>query len=349
MIKHSLLRLTAMGLILASAACTSGDHSGMAKPNSEMQAVLDAQASLHPKPIETLSAEEARLQPSPADGAKLVMQQKGLDPNDPMGVKTTDVTYTASSGNLAARLYWPKDIGSDEKLPVVLYFHGGGFVIADLNTYDPTPRAMAKMAHALVISIEYSHAPEYKFPAAQNDAFEAYKWALANARKYGGDSKRIAVMGESAGGALALATSVAARDAGIQAPVRQVLVYPVAGVDMNTPSYKENANAKPLNKAMMSWFVEKFIRTEADKQDPRLDAIGKADLHHLPPTTIVLAQIDPLRSDGEMLGDKLRESGVDVDNRTFDGVTHEFFGMGAVVAEAKEAETYAAEALKSSF
>ncbi len=349
MTKHSLLRMAAVGLALTATGCSSSDHSTMAMPNAEMQAVLDAQASLHPKPIETLSATEARLQPSPADGAKLVMTQKGMDPTDPMDVKTIDVSYTASAGTLPARIYRPKNARRGEALPVVVYFHGGGFVIADLNTYDATPRAIAKMTNALVISIEYSHAPEYKFPAAQNDAFEAYKWVLANAKRYGGDSSRVAVMGESAGGALALATSVAARDAGIQAPVREVLVYPVAGVDMNTPSYKENADAKPLNKAMMGWFVDKFIRTDADKQDPRLDAIGKADLHRLPPTTIILAEIDPLRSDGEMLGDKLRESGVDVDSRTFDGVTHEFFGMGAVVSEAKDAESYVADKLKSSF
>ena len=349
MLKNSLLSAAALGLVLSATACSTSSTMAMAEPNSDMQAVLDAQASLHPKPIETLSATEARLQPSPADGAKLVMKQKGLNPNDAMGVKTRDIRYSGAAGSLPARVYWPANADRNTPLPVVVYYHGGGFVIADINTYDASPRAIAKMANAIVISFEYRHAPENKFPAANDDAFAAYQWTLKNARRLGGDPTRVAVMGESAGGALALSTSVAARDAGIQAPVRQVLVYPIGGVDMNTPSYQENANAKPLNKAMMGWFVKNTLRSDADKQDPRVDAIGKANLAHLPDTTVVLAQIDPLRSDGEMLGAKLREAGVDVNSRTYAGVTHEFFGMGAVVGDAKSAEAFVASDLDASF
>ncbi len=129
--------------------------------------------------------------------------------------------------------------------------------------------------------------------------------------------------------------------------MREVLVYPVAGVDMTTPSYMENAHAKPLNKAMMAWFVKYLIRSPADKQDPRLS--GKVVLTGLEPTTVILDQIDPLRSEGEGLRDHLKSAGVDVSAKTYEGVTHEFFGMGAVVPAAKDAEGMVADDLKASF
>ena len=154
--------------------------------------------------------------------------------------------------------------------------------------------------------------------------------------------------GESAGGNLAAAVSMMARDKGVKMPIYQLLVYPIAGTNMDTPSYVENAQAKPLNKEMMGWFMEKFLRSPADGKDPRVNLVA-ANLKGLPPTTILTAQIDPLRSDGEILSAKLREAGVTVDYQSYDGVTHEFFGMGAVVDKAKEAEQRAAMDLKKAF
>ncbi len=317
------------------------------RPDHDMQAVLDAQAGLGAQPIETLTPDVARQQPTPADGAKVVMREKGMDPTDPMGVETTDIQYDGATGKLAARVYKPED--ADVLLPVVLYFHGGGFVIANIDVYDGGPRAIAKAANAIVVSAEYRQAPEHKFPAAHDDAFAAYQWVLANAESLGGDPARIAIMGESAGGGLALATSVKARDMGLQAPVSQILVYPVAGVDMMTESYQTYANAKPLNKAMMAWFVGHYLNNDAEKSDPRIDAIGVADLSNLPDTTIINAQIDPLCSDGELLADKLKAAGVKVNRRVFEGATHEFFGMASVVGEAKLAVAMATFDLKASF
>ena len=328
-------------------AATTFAATPMAKPDGDMQKVLDAQASLKPKPIETLTPAQARMQPSPADGAKLVIKQKGMDPNDPMGVTTKDIQVQGGDGMIPARVYIADDADKTKPLPIVVYYHGGGFVIATNDTYDASPRAIAKATKAIVIAVEYRKAPENKFPAAYDDAFAAYKWALDHGKELGGSST-VAVMGESAGGALALATSIKARDEKLPLPAREVLVYPIGGTNMATPSYTENANAKPLNKPMMMWFTKYTIKGPGDKTDPRLDAIGKADLRGLPPTTIVLAQIDPLRSDGEMLGDKLKKAGVDVHTKTYDGVTHEFFGMGAVVGKAKDAEGFVSDDLKSS-
>jgi acetyl esterase len=172
---------------------------------------------------------------------------------------------------------------------------------------------------------------------------------LANADSFSGDASRVAVMGESAGGNLAINTAIAARDQKLQAPMHQVLVYPVAGVNTDTPSYRENEKAKPLNKAMIGWFVGHLTNGEQDKQDPRLDILGKADLSGLPSATIITAQIDPLTSDGEQLTDRLSKAGVPVRHQHYQGVTHEFFGMNAVVAKAETAQAFAAEELKNGF
>jgi acetyl esterase len=332
-------------ILLAILATTSVAWAKPVAPDKDMQAVLNAHASLKPKPIETLSAEEARKQPSVADGVNIVMQQKGLNPRDTMGVSTKDITIKGAAGDLPARIYMP-ETASKKPLPVILYFHGGGWVIADIDTYDATPRAIAKGTHAIVISAHYRQAPEHKFPAAHDDAFAIYQWVVANANTLGGSS-RIAVMGESAGANLALYVSMKARDDKIVAPWHQVLVYPVAGVDMNTPSYQIHANAKPLNKPMMEWFVDKVISSKETLQDPRLDVVGQADLSKLPATTIVLADIDPLRSEGKLLANKMKEAGVDVEENTYNGVTHEFFGMAAVVDKAKEAQEFVIGRLKT--
>ena len=334
--------------ILLSAPALFAASMPLDKADSDMKAVIDAQAALGPKPIETLSATEARKQPTPADGVKKVLEAKGKSTAPEPGVTTKDIKIPSKAGSIQARIYTPEGAEGKE-LPVIVYYHGGGWVIADLDTYDATPRSIAKQTGAIVVSSHYRQAPENKFPAAHEDAFTAYQWVLSNAKSFGGDAKNVAVMGESAGGNLAINTAIAARDAKIQLPVYEVLVYPVAGVDMNTESYKENADAKPLNKAMMGWFVKNTIKSDADKQDPRIDLIGKADLHGLPATTIITAGIDPLRSDGELLAAKLKKEGVNVNLENYSGATHEFFGMAAVVKDAKDAQSVATKDLKSAF
>jgi acetyl esterase/lipase len=313
-------------------------------PSEQMKEVLDALAALGPKPIETLSPEEARRQPTPADAAKRVLGKHGKEPTPDLGVTTHEIDIPGAAGPLPARVYRP-EASDGEVLPVIVYWHGGGWVIANLDVYDASPRALAKMAKAVVISCHYRQAPEHKFPAAHEDAFAQYKWALSNAGAFGGDSSRLAVAGESAGGNLAIGVAMMARDAGVTAPKHMLLVYPVAGNDMNTPSYLENANAKPLNKAMMEWFVKHVFASKDDSNDPRINLVN-ADLRGLPNATIVLAEIDPLRSEGEKLAERLKQAGSEVDSKLFAGVTHEFFGMGLVVDTAKSAEKFAAAGLK---
>ncbi|WOB79974.1 alpha/beta hydrolase [Brevundimonas nasdae] len=320
-----------------------------AKADGPMQKVLDELASLGGKPIETLSPQEARQQPTPTDAVKSLLRKDGKDPSDDMGVKTSDITIPGAAGPIQARIYKPHDHSEDKLHPVVVYFHGGGFVIADLDVYDGGPRGVSKMADVIVISVHYRQAPEHHFPAAHDDALAAYRWVLENAQTFRGDPQKVAVMGESAGGNLAIGVSMMARDAGLAAPKHQVLVYPVAGVDMDNESYVENADAKPLNRPMMKWFVKHIFANEADAQDPRINIVEKANLSGLPSTTVICAEIDPLRTEGELLAEKLEQAGVDVRHKTFNGSTHEFFGMAAVVPDAAAAQTFAAHELKRAF
>ena len=319
------------------------------KADADMQAVLDALAAMGPKPIETLTPAEARQQPTPTDAVMAVLKKQGKDTAPTAlvpGVTSVDQTIPGPAGPLPVRIYTPDGAGP---FPVVVYFHGGGWVLADKNVYDGGARGLAKQAGAVVVSVDYRLAPEAKFPAQHDDALATYKWAAANAASIKGDPKRLAIAGESAGGNLAVATAMAARDQKLTPPLHVVSVYPIAqATDLDTPSYEDSATAKPLNKAMMMWFADKVFAKPEDKKDPRIDLVH-ANLAGLPSVTLINARIDPLRSDGDMLAASLKKAGVNVEHKVFDGVAHEFFGMAAVVAKAKQAQAMAGAQLKKAF
>ncbi|MGK4568230.1 alpha/beta hydrolase [Flavobacterium sp. 3HN19-14] len=191
-----------------------------------------------------------------------------------------------------------------------------------------------------------SERPEKKFPAAHMVAFDAYQWVLKNAASFNGNPAKIAVAGESAGGNLAANVSLMARDKKIMVPLYAVLVYPVTNNDMMSESYTKYANAKPLNKAMMGWFVKNYLTSEAQSADPRISLV-KANLSGFPKTLIIGAEIDPLASEGKLLSEKLKAANVETDYELYEGVTHEFFGMAAVVPQAKEAQALASKKLKA--
>ena len=314
-----------------------------------MQAVLDEHAALGPKPIESLSVEEARKQPTPTDAVMSLLKKRGKDISPTAlvpGVTSQDREIPGAAGPLPARIYTPNGNGP---FPVIVYFHGGGWVLADKGVYDGGARGLSKAAQAVVVSVDYRLAPEAKFPASWDDALASYKWVAANAASIKGNPSKLALAGESAGGNLALATAIAARDAGITAPRAVLAVYPVAqSGNMETESYKDSATAKPLNKAMIGWFVDKLLAKPENKTDPRLDLVN-AKLAGLPPVTIINAQIDPLRSDGDLLQQALKKAGVKVDHKIYSGVTHEFFGTAAVVKKAKDAQDFAGNQLKAAF
>ena len=335
------MSLAVAGLIATTAAfALDSAQPPMAEP--KMQKVLDALASLGGKPVETLTSEEARKQPTAADATMKVMKEEGIAATKD-GVTMKQVDIDGPAGKIPLFVYTPPGKGP---FPVVVYFHGGGFVIADTKTYESSIKAIAAGAKAVVVSVEYRQAPEHRFPAAPDDAFAAYQWVLANAAEVGGDAGRVAVAGESAGGNLATVVALMARDKQVKVPVHQLLIYPVVGDDMNTPSYQRNANAKPLNKAMMAWFFKHY---GADPQNPYALSAKAQTLKGLPPATVLTAEIDPLASEGEAYAQRLRKDGVQVDYRQFDGVTHEFFGMGAVVPKAVDAQKFATEGLRKAF
>jgi Esterase/lipase len=199
------------------------------------------------------------------------------------------------------------------------------------------------------VSVEYRKAPEHRFPAAHEDAYAAYDWVRKHGRDINGDPSMVAVAGESAGGNLAGAVSLIARQRNQALPVHQILIYPVTGSDMDTPSYRQACTAQPLNKAMMAWFFEKYLRQSCrrEQSDGCLDQ-GSGP-QGLPPATIITAAIDPLQSDGKYYAARLREAGVPVIYQNIDGVTHDFFGTGAVVQKAKYAVELVGRELNHAF
>lgn len=310
-----------------------------------MAVVIEKLASYNAPPVVTLSAQEARKQPSPADAALAVMQEHKL-PRPPSNVDTMGKDIPVHGGQVHLRIYTPKT--GKSAYPVIVYYHGGGWVFANLDTYNASAEGLANQVEAVVVSVAYRQAPENKFPTAHNDCYAAYEWAVKNAASINGDPKKVAVVGESAGGNLACAISVMARDKGFQLPTYQVLVYPIAGYDFATPSYQESDSTKPLSSGLMKWFFEKYLNSAADGKNPLISLVT-ANLKGLPPTTIISAQYDPLRSEGETLADNLKKAGVETNRQVYDGTTHEFFGMAAVVDQAKDAQALAAADLKTSF
>lgn len=311
----------------------------------EMQAVIEKLMSYKDTPIPKLTAQEARKNHTPTDAVMDLIKENNI-PMPASMVDTMGKEIPVKGGNIHARIYTPK--AGTAPFPVIVYFHGGGFVIADLDVYDASAKGLAEQTGAIVVSVAYRLAPEHKFPTAHYDAYAAYLWTIKNAVALKGDPKMIAVAGESAGGNLAANVSIMARDKGVSLPVHQLLVYPVSNSDMTTESYTKYAAAKPLDKPMMEWFVKNYLNNMGEAKDPRISLVN-ANLKGLPPTTIISAEIDPLQSEGKLLGEKLKAADVKVETKLYSGVTHEFFGMAAIVPEAKDAQAFASDELKKSF
>ena len=318
----------------------------LAQADNDMAAVLETFQALNPKPIVSLSAEEARVQPTPADAVRTLLQAREHKVTPLPIQRTTNKHIPGPGGPLPIRIYRPHGAGP---FPVIVYYHGGGWVIGTIDTYDASARELAMATSAIVVAVEYRKAPEHKFPAAHEDAYAAYQWVLRNADTFEGDPSMVAVAGESAGGNLAAALCLMTRARGEVLPVHQALIYPVAGYDFHTPSYQEHAYAQPLNKPMMAWFFEKYLKNPEDGNNSWIDLVNAPNLSGLPSATIITAEIDPLQSEGKRYADRLLEDGVPVMYRNFEGVTHEFFGMGAVVGDAKQAVRLVAEGIKGSF
>lgn len=335
-----------LALLIAFSAVSTVQAQEPPPADPQMQEVLDQLAALGPDPIPTLTPEEARQQPTAADAVTALLEARG-ESSAPMPVGNVEnTTIPGPAGDIPVRIYTPEGSGP---FPVVTYYHGGGWVIAGPDVYDASARALTNAANAIVVSVAYRQAPENPYPAAVDDAFAAYVWVTENAESIGGDPSNVAVAGESAGGNLAAVVALRARDEGAQMPVHQLLVYPITNYAFDTPSYEENAMAMPLNRETMMWFFGHYLPSEEAGSEPWVSPLQADDLSGLPPATVILAEIDPLRSEGQAYAERLSEAGVPVTVQLYTGVTHEFFGMGAVLDKAQQAVAVAAQGLTASF
>ncbi|HEX9958852.1 MAG TPA: alpha/beta hydrolase [Fibrella sp.] len=313
----------------------------------QMLAVIEELGRLNPVPLYKLSPQEARTKPTFKDAVNSLLDKNKIVPPIPKVTKTERMIPGAGGVPIRAVIYTPA--GAAASAPVIVYYHGGGWVIGNTEVYEYSILALAQNTGAIVVSVDYRLAPENKFPTAHEDSYAAYRWVKENAATIGGNPAKVALAGESAGGNLAVSVSMLARDRGLALPVHILSVYPIANNDTTTASYNQYANAMPLNKPLMQWFFANYFNTPADGESPLISLVDVANLAGLPPVTIIGAEIDPLQTEGMQLRDKLQAQGVPVTYRLFTGVTHEFFGMYAIVPEAAQAQELAAAQLRQAF
>ncbi len=263
----------------------------------------------------------------------------------PEVAKVENRSIPGPAGEVPVRIYWPGGAGPH---PVLVYFHGGGFVLCDLDSHDGTCRLLTSGAGCITISVDYRLAPEHRFPAAPEDCYAATCWAASNAAGLGGDPERIAIGGDSAGGNLAAVVALMARERGGPGLVHQLLVYPVTDHELDTPSYRQNADGYMLTRDAMAWFWKHYLERPADGENPHASPLRASDLSGLPPATLITAEFDPLRDEGEAYAQRLRDAGVAVDLRRYDGVIHGFFAM-LDLSQARDAVAQACSGLKASF
>lgn len=241
-----------------------------------------------------------------------------------------DKLISVGDAEIKVRIYTPNGNGP---FPLFVYYHGGGWVIGDLETADASCRMIANVTNRVVVSVDYRLAPEYKYPTPFNDCYEALKWVHENAEQLNGDASDIAVGGDSAGGNLSAAVSLRSRDENGPDISAQILIYPVTDMTYSTSSYEEFQKGFGLDKSLMVWFTDHYIRNEADKKDPYAAPIIAEDLSNLPPAFVIAAQFDVLRDEGLAYAERLKAAGIKVDTTLEEGLVHGYFTNMAVFPE----------------
>jgi acetyl esterase/lipase len=285
---------------------------------------LDVRAAAGSRPVNELSVDEARQQ-----AIRLIAL---LGPGESVQ-RVENRNVPGPIGEIPVRIYWPQ---GDGPLPVLVWFHGGGWVVGNLETTDVACRALTNAANCIVVSVNYRHAPEHQFPAPAEDAYAATQWVAENAVSLNGDSQRIAVGGSSAGGNLAAVVSLMARDRGGPRIVFQYLAVPVADYAFSTASYMDNAEGYGLTMDAMKWFWKHYLAKEADGANPYASPLRAKDLRALSPAFVATSEFDPLRDEGEAYAARLRAAGVPVVHKRYDGMIHGFAGADAVTDAARE-------------
>ena len=303
-----------------------------------MRSVLERMARAGHPPLHTRSPQDARLAYQ-AGADVLEVPRAAL-------ARVEDLHIPARDGHaLPARLYAPS---ADAGLPVLLYLHGGGFTIGNIATHDILCRELTRLAGCMVVSLDYRLAPEHRFPTAHNDAWDALQWLARQAPSLGADAARLAVGGDSAGGTLAAASAIHARDAGLPLAL-QLLIYPGCAPHQNTPSHATFARGLVLEEPAISWFFGNYVQSRDEREDWRFAPLLAPDVEGVAPAWLGLAECDPLVDEGVEYADKLRLAGVPVDLEIYRGVTHEFIKMGRAIPEARQAHGDAARALRRAF
>ena len=253
-----------------------------------------------------------------------------------------DLMIDGPAGAIPVRIYRP----SAAPAPVHVHFHGGGWVIGDLDTHDRDCREICVGADCIVVAVDYRLAPEHIFPAAPEDCYASLCWATANLDSLGASRGPVSVGGDSAGGNLAAAVALMARDRNGPAIAMQLLIYPVTDATMESASYRDNADGYLLSRTMMSWFWDHYCPDLALRADPLASPITAEDLSGLPPALVMTAEFDPLRDEGEAYAERLIAAGVEVEVRRFDGLVHGFFSQAGMIEAAREGVDLAVKALR---
>lgn len=348
-----MLRLAPLLLLSLVAACAHEPPQGSTPfvPTRAMSAILQERQAMRAKPLSSwsLNTTEVRDVPSLSDAGNAIPNVVGLPAMTVEVKQFSQLDGAGANGMLLARLYRPA-VAKDT--PVIIYFPGGTWVTGTLDQYDDTARQLAARTGYVVLSVRTRLAPEVRFPAEHDDALAAYQWARMNLRSWGADPTRVVLAGEGPGANLALSTALAARDAAargspVPTPDALLLITPWAGTGTSSPSMSENGGSRPLPRSDVRWANRVYAGGKLS--DPRIDLVDRVDFSQMPPTTIILAQIDPLRSGGETLAARMQAAGVPVQARLYQGVTYDFFGLGTQVPEAAAAESFAAERLRLQF
>jgi len=284
---------------------------------------------------------------SPKDARQLFRETRpAATPTPPEIGAVRNLVAEGPGGPIPLRVYRPAGVAASAALPGLMYFHGGGWVIGDLDTHDVLCRQLTAWAGITVVNVDYRLAPEHKFPAAADDAWAATRWAVARASELGLDASRLAVGGDSAGGNLAAVVALQARDAGAPDIKLQVLVYPVTDVAAESRSYQDFSEGYMLTRESMRWFTAHYLAASGQATDWRVSPLRAASHAGLPPALVVTAGFDPLRDEGAAYAAKLQQAGVLVDYVCYGGMVHGFAGMGKLIETGNRAVAHTAATLK---